>query len=72
MIEVLAAHKQELTKELQERVQAFFAAYNEAPENVSIKMKLTEPDQANGVSTIHILVKDACTGVTLSKSKNLL
>lgn len=59
MIEVLANHKQELEKELRERVQAFFAANNEAPGSISIEMKLTKPEQVNGLSTIHILVKDA-------------
>ena len=65
MIEVLAAHQQEITKELEARVQAFFAANDEAPESVSIEMKLMESAQVNGVSTIHILVKDACTGATI-------
>lgn len=65
MIEVLTAHQQQLTHELQECVQAFFAANNEAPESVSIEMKLSEPKQVNDVSTIHILVKDACTGATI-------
>jgi hypothetical protein len=65
MIEVLAAHQQELTKELEARVQAFFAANDEAPESVSIEMKLSEPKQLNDVSTIHILVKDTCTGATI-------
>lgn len=65
MIEVLAAHKYELANELQARVQAFFAANDEAPDSVSIEMKLTEAEQDNGVSTIHIVVKDSCTGTTL-------
>ena len=65
MIEVLAAHKYELTKELRERIQAFFTANDEAPDSVSIEMKLTEAEQENGVSTIHIIVKDSCTGTTL-------
>lgn len=66
MIEILAAHKRELESELRARVQAFFEANAEAaPESISIEMKLTEPEQGNGLSTIHILVKDACTGATL-------
>ena len=65
MIEVLATHQRELEKELRERVQAFFEANDEAPDSVSIEMKLTGHDQVNGLSTIHILVKDACTGATL-------
>jgi hypothetical protein len=43
MIAVLAANKQELENELRERVQAFFEANDEAPESVSIEMKLIEP-----------------------------
>lgn len=65
MIEALAAHKQELENELRERVRAFFETNNESPESVSIEMKLTQPEQTNGLSTIKILVKDACTGDTL-------
>lgn len=65
MIEVLSAHKQELKKELQERVQAFFEANNETPESVSIEMKLSDSTEKNGLSTIHILVKDPDTGATL-------
>lgn len=66
MIEVLAAHRRELESELRARVQAFFEANaEEAPESISIEMKLTGPEQNNGLSTIHILVKDACTGATL-------
>jgi len=59
MIDTLAIHKKELEKELRERVQAFFEANDEAPESVSIEMKLTKSDQDNGSSAIHILVKDA-------------
>lgn len=65
MIEALSAHKQELENELRERVQAFFETNNESPESVSIEMKLTKPEQTNGISTIKILVKDGCTGDTL-------
>lgn len=66
MIEVLAAHRQELEKELRERVQAFFEKNDEAPESISIEMKLTEADQKGGSSSIHILVRDASTGITLA------
>ena len=65
MLEVLAAHKREIEDELRERLQVFFAANHETPESVSIEMTLAEPEQVNGLSTIHILVKDACTGATL-------
>lgn len=65
MIEVLAAHKRELEKELRERVQAFFEVNDETPESVSIEMKLTTPEHSDELSTIHILVKDACSGATL-------
>lgn len=65
MIEVLAAHRRELEKELRERILAFFAANDETPESVSIEMRLDKSDQETGLSTIHILVKDACTGMTL-------
>lgn len=65
MIEVLAKHKWELECELRERVQAFFEANNEAPESVSIEMKLNKSGKNNGLSTIQILVKDSCTGETI-------
>ena len=62
MIEILAAHKRELESELRARVQAFFEANaEEAPESISIEMKLTELEQGDSLSTIHILVKDTCT-----------
>ena len=57
MIKILATHQRELEAELRERVQAFFEANNEAPESVSIEMKLAEPSQDNH---IHILIKEAC------------
>jgi len=66
MIEILAAHKRELENELRERVQAFFEANDETPESVSIEMKLAAPGKDNHLSTIHILVKDACSGTTLA------
>ena len=66
MIEVLAAHRKELEKELRERVQAFFEKNDEAPESISIEMKLTEADQKDGSSSIHILVRDASTDITLA------
>lgn len=66
MIEILAAHKRELESELRARVQAFFEANaEEAPESISIEMKLTGPEQNNGLSTIHILVKDASLYTTI-------
>ncbi len=65
MIEVLAAHRRELEEELRERVWAFFAENDEAPESVSIEMKFTDKGQDDGLSTIHILVKDTCSGATL-------
>jgi len=65
MIEKLIAHKRELERELQERVQAFFEANDVAPNSVSIEMKLTDPAHGSQLSTIYILVKDACTGETL-------
>lgn len=65
MFEILATHQREIEDELRERVQFFFAANNETPESVSIEMKIAKPEQLNGLSTIHILVKDACTGTTL-------
>lgn len=59
MVEILAVHKQELEKELRERVQQFFAVNeNVSPDSVSIEMKLTGSDK-DRLSAIHILVKDA-------------
>lgn len=65
MVEVLAAHRRELEIELQERVRAFFEGNDNALESVSIEMKLTGAEGDNNLSTIHILVKDACTSTTL-------
>lgn len=65
MVEILAAHKQELEIELRERIQAFFEANNEAPESVSIEMELAGSGEEEKLSTIHILVKDMYTGKTL-------
>lgn len=61
MVEVLTAHKQEIEKELRERVQAFFDANDVPVERVSIEMKLSEIAQSGELSTIHIRVKDSCT-----------
>ena len=66
MMEVLAAHKLELEIELRERIQDFFQANsNEAIESVSIEMKLAGSRKSDGLSTIHILVKNARSGPTL-------
>lgn len=65
MVEILAAHKQALEIELQERVRAFFESNDNALESVSIEMKLTGTEGDNSLSTIHILVKDACTDTPL-------
>lgn len=65
MVNILAAHKRELETELREKIQAFFEANNETPESVSITMKLGELGEANSLSTIDILIKDACAGSTL-------
>ncbi|PWQ92927.1 hypothetical protein [Leucothrix pacifica] len=65
MIDVLAANKQALETELQERIQTFFQVNNKKPNTVSIEMKLSKTEQVNGSSTIKILVKDKCTDQTL-------
>ena len=59
MIKILAENKQELEKELRERVQAFFEANNESPESVSIEMAFNEVEQGLEASTIQIHVKDS-------------
>lgn len=66
MVEILAAHKRELEIELRDRIQAFFKANDEFPESVSISMKLAGSGEADSLSTIHILIKDACTGGSTS------
>ena len=65
MVEILAAHKRELEVELRERIQAFFGANNETPESVSIVMELSGSGAEDNLSTIHILIRDACVGTTL-------
>ena len=58
MIEILAARKRELEKELQERIEVFFESTDQTPESVSINMKLTDLEEGN-LPTIHIRIKDA-------------
>ena len=66
MIEVQTNRKQELAEELQERVKSFFITNGESPDNFSVEMKLTESsDQTGDLTTIHVLVKDACSGAVL-------
>ena len=59
LIKILAKNKQELEKELRERVKAFFIANNETPESVSIKMDFNESGQNLESPTIQIHVKDS-------------
>ena len=59
MIEILAARKRELEKELQERIEGFFESYDKTPESVSINMKLTDLGQEGNLPAIHIRIKDA-------------
>lgn len=54
MISTLAAHKQAIEQELQERLLAFFANNDESPACVSVDMTLSDTEQA----MIHVLIKD--------------
>lgn len=63
MINELQQNRQELERELQQTVRAFFEANDQHPDSVSIQMHLNNKQQS-GSAAIHILVKEGVSNLT--------